>query len=177
MFFISNLPLVIFFFQAEDGIRDYKVTEFRRVLFRSAIPAVLYGIMILFVPKSPRWLVSKGRIDEAAKVLKVVSPETDIHAFVQKVTVSEASGHENIFMKKYRTALLLAFFIAFFNQFSGINALLYYAPRIFEEAGLGGSSALLSSIGIGVVNVVFTLVGMALIDSLGRKQLMYMGSL
>jgi MFS family permease len=72
--------------------------------------------------------------------------------------------------------LLLAFFIAFFNQFSGINAILYYAPRIFEEAGIGSSSALLSSIGIGVVNVLFTLLGMAMIDRLGRKQLMYIGS-
>ena len=79
-------------------------------------------------------------------------------------------------MKKYRTPLLLAFLIAFFNQWSGINAFLYYAPRIFELAGLGESTALLSSIGIGVTNLVFTLVGIYLIDRLGRKKLMYFGS-
>jgi len=80
-------------------------------------------------------------------------------------------------MKKYRFPLILAFLIAFFNQFSGINAFLYYAPRIFEEAGLGESTALLSSIGIGITNLIFTLLGVALIDKLGRKQLMYMGSI
>ena len=89
---------------------------------------------------------------------------------------SHASG-ENIFMKKYRFPLILAFLIAMFNQFSGINAFLYYAPRIFEEAGLGESTALLSSIGIGVTNLIFTLLGVFLIDRLGRKVLMYIGSI
>ena len=79
-------------------------------------------------------------------------------------------------MRKYRFPLLLAFLIAAFNQFSGINAFLYYAPRIFEEAGLGSETALLSTIGIGLTNLVFTLLGVFLIDRLGRKQLMYMGS-
>ncbi len=79
-------------------------------------------------------------------------------------------------MRKYRFPLLLAFLIAAFNQFSGINAFLYYAPRIFEEAGLGSETALLSTIGIGLTNLVFTLLGGFLIDRLGRKQLMYMGS-
>ncbi len=82
----------------------------------------------------------------------------------------ESESHiagENIFMKKYRFPLMLAFLIAFFNQLSGINAFLYYAPRIFEEAGLGESTALLSSIGIGVTNLIFTLLGVFLIDRLG----------
>ena len=79
-------------------------------------------------------------------------------------------------MKKYRFPLLLAFLVAMFNQFSGINAFLYYAPRIFEEAGLGESTALLSSIGIGLTNLIFTLLGVFLIDKLGRKALMYIGS-
>ena len=79
-------------------------------------------------------------------------------------------------MKKYRFPLILAFLFAFFNQFSGINAFLYYAPRIFEEAGLGSNTALLSSIGIGIINLIFTLLGVALIDKLGRKILMYIGS-
>jgi MFS family permease len=83
---------------------------------------------------------------------------------------------ENIFMKKYRFPLTLAFLMAMFNQLSGINAFLYYAPRIFQEAGLGESTALLSSIGIGIINLVFTLLGVFLIDKLGRKQLMLIGS-
>lgn len=86
-------------------------------------------------------------------------------------------GHgEHIFMSKYRFPLMLAFLVAFFNQLSGINAFLYYAPRIFEAAGLGESTALLSSIGIGFTNLVFTLLGIYLIDRLGRRQLMYIGS-
>ena len=80
-------------------------------------------------------------------------------------------------MKKYKFPLSLAFFIAFFNQFSGINAFLYYAPRIFEEANLGESTAFLSSIGIGVTNLLFTILGMSLIDKFGRKALMYVGSI
>ena len=95
---------------------------------------------------------------------------------IKKESESHASG-ENIFMKKYRFPLILAFLIAMFNQFSGINAFLYYAPRIFEEAGLGESTALLSSIGIGVTNLIFTLLGVFLIDRLGRKVLMYIGSI
>jgi MFS family permease len=83
---------------------------------------------------------------------------------------------ETIFSRKYRRPLMLTFWIACFNQLSGINAFLYYSPRIFENAGLGADSAFLSSVGVGVVNVLFTLVGMALIDRLGRKQLIYIGS-
>ena len=79
--------------------------------------------------------------------------------------------NESIFKPKYRFILKLAFLIAFFNQFSGINAFLYYAPRIFEEGGLGESTALLSSVGIGLINLIFTLIGINLIDRLGRKTL------
>ncbi|MEM6866478.1 MAG: MFS transporter, partial [Bacteroidota bacterium] len=92
-------------------------------------------------------------------------------------TIGSKGSKETIFMKKYRVPLILAFLIAFFNQWSGINAFLYYAPRIFELAGLGESTALLSSIGIGATNLVFTLIGIYLIDRLGRKQLMYFGSI
>jgi len=149
----------------------------RWMLGVEAIPAFIYGIIILSVPKSPRWLVSKGKIKEATKILSLVNKEEDIHSLVEKLKKENSSTVENIFIKKYRVSLLLVFFIAFFNQFSGINAILYYAPRIFEEAGLGRSSALLSSVGIGLINVLFTLIGMALIDLKGRKQLMYIGSI
>ena len=109
----------------------------------------------------------------------MIDPQGDANALIESVRheSSNQKTNENIFMKKYRFPLLLAFLIAIFNQFSGINAFLYYAPRIFEEAGLGESTALLSSIGIGVTNLIFTLFGVFLIDRLGRKVLMYIGSI
>ena len=143
-----------------------------------AIPAVIYTIFALTIPKSPRWLLSKLRVDEAKEVLKVINPGIDTELMMLEIK-KESEGTipgENIFLLKYRFPLILAFCIAFFNQLSGINAFLYYAPRILEEAGLGSSTALLSSIGIGITNMVFTLLGIYLIDRMGRKQLMYIGS-
>ena len=89
---------------------------------------------------------------------------------------SPSNVKDSLFDKKYRFPLKLAFLVAFFNQLSGINAFLYYAPRIFEEGGLGESTSLLSSIGIGITNLIFTFIGISLIDKLGRRQLMYFGS-
>ena len=143
-----------------------------------AFPALIYTLLVFTVPKSPRWLISKHRTEEAKKVLEIINPEGDAEKLMLDIK-TESESHtagENIFMKKYRFPLMLAFLIAMFNQFSGINAFLYYAPRIFEEAGLGESTALLSSIGIGVTNLLFTLLGVFLIDRLGRKTLMYIGS-
>ncbi|WP_282143725.1 sugar porter family MFS transporter [Cellulophaga baltica] len=150
----------------------------RWMLGVEAIPAVLYILFALKVPRSPRWLLSKSRISEAKKVLALIDPKADVDAQIATMNQhSEKSDKsETIFIKKYRFPLILAFLIAFFNQFSGINAFLYYAPRIFEEAGLGESTALLSSVGIGVTNLVFTLLGVFLIDKVGRKTLMYVGS-
>lgn len=148
----------------------------RWMLGVGAIPAAIYVGMIAFVPRSPRWLVMKGRLDEAARVLKLIDPQADIHAYAADIRANEPTVKESIFDKKYRVALLLVFFIAFFNQLSGINAFLYYSLRIFEDAGLGSNAAFLSSVGVGVVNVLFTLLGMAFIDLVGRKLLMYIGS-
>lgn len=142
------------------------------------VPAVLYSLLVLTIPESPRWLVSKYRNDEAKAILEVINPGLDVDKMLVDITANDdqADKSETIFIKKYRFPLILAFLIASFNQLSGINAFLYYAPRIFQEAGLGESTALLSSIGIGITNLVFTLVGVALIDRLGRKTLMYIGS-
>ena len=143
-----------------------------------AIPAVIYTIFALTIPKSPRWLLTKLRNDEAKTVLGLINPDQDVEKLMLEMKTENENtvSGENIFIKKYRFPLLLAFLIAFFNQLSGINAFLYYAPRILEEAGLGESTALLSSIGIGATNMAFTLLGIYLIDRLGRKQLMYIGS-
>lgn len=142
------------------------------------IPSVIYSILTLTISESPRWLISKSRNEEAIVILKALNPDSDVDKMLIEINTSneKADKHETIFSKKYRFPLILAFLIAMFNQLSGINAFLYYAPRIFQEAGLGENTALLSSIGIGVTNLVFTLLGVNLIDELGRKTLMYIGS-
>ena len=152
--------------------------DWRWMVGVEAFPAVIYTLFVTSVPKSPRWLLTKNRAEEARIVLASMSNDmtlADMQADVAHANEG-TNASENIFIKKYRFPLMLAFLIAFFNQFSGINAFLYYAPRIFEAAGLGESTALLSSIGIGVTNLIFTLVGIFLIDRLGRRQLMYYGS-
>ncbi|MEP5341818.1 MAG: sugar porter family MFS transporter [Algibacter sp.] len=160
-------------------LNDIGEEAWRWMVGVEAIPAVLYVLFAFGVPKSPRWLLSQSREDEARKVLKLINPDTDVEEQIKELQNHSESNDksETIFIKKYRFPLKLAFLIAFFNQFSGINAFLYYAPRIFEEAGLGESTALLSSVGIGVTNLVFTLLGVFLIDKLGRKTLMYFGSI
>ena len=173
---LSIVVGILIAFVSNYLLQDVGENAWRWMIGVEAIPAFIYAILILFVPRSPRWLAIKGKIDEADKVLKLVYPEADIDSFVEEVTVKDSSSHENIFLKKYRASLLLVFFISFFNQFSGINAFLYYSPRIFAEAGLGSNSAFLSSIGIGIINILFTLIGMVLIDRWGRKKLMYIGS-
>ncbi|TAI47103.1 sugar porter family MFS transporter [Flagellimonas allohymeniacidonis] len=150
--------------------------DWRFMLGAEAIPAIIYTFLVFTVPKSPRWLVTKNRFEEASEVIESLKLDIDINDLRNEVSNADKVNSESIFMKKYRFPLTLAFLIAFFNQWSGINAFLYYAPRIFELAGLGESTALLSSIGIGFTNFVFTLIGIYLIDRLGRKQLMYYGS-
>ncbi|MDF1865704.1 MAG: sugar porter family MFS transporter [Saprospiraceae bacterium] len=166
--FISNYLL--------SGI---EIDAWRWMIGVEAIPAIVYTFLVVGVPKSPRWLLTKAKNRfEAAVTLKLINPQANVEEQMQAILSDDArsSKTETIFIKKYRFPLILAFLIAFFNQFSGINAFLYYAPRIFEIAGLEESAALLSSIGIGVTNLIFTLLGLALIDRLGRKQLLYIGS-
>ncbi len=166
--FLSNYLL--------NGIGD---NAWRWMLGVEAIPAVIYTVLVFTIPASPRWLLLNGREEDASKTLALLYPKQYVTEKIEEIRSAQKihKGHtENIFIKKYRFPLTLAFLIAFFNQFSGINAFLYYAPRIFQEAGLGESTALLSSIGIGLVNLVFTLIGLALIDRLGRKVLMYICS-
>lgn len=153
-------------------------SDWRWMLGVESVPALIFLLLVFGIPNSPRWLVlSKNRIDDARKVLG----ELGFSDTGRAIEVIEASRHdgevkEPFFSKKYRLPILLAFLIAFFNQLSGINFVIYYAPRIFEAAGLGQSTALLSTVGIGSVNIVFTFLGMYLIDLAGRKQLMLYGS-
>tara|TARA_B100000575_G_scaffold293643_1_gene305731 strand:- start:2724 stop:4043 length:1320 start_codon:yes stop_codon:yes gene_type:complete len=152
--------------------------DWRYMMGIEAIPASIYTILVLYIPKSPRWLFLNNRTDEAEKIIRSVYKDNDANDLIAEISLDRNlnTKSESIFIKKYRFILMLAFLIAAFNQFSGINAFLYYAPRIFEEGGLGESAALLNSIGIGLTNVIFTFIGINLIDRLGRKILMYIGS-
>ena len=143
-----------------------------------AFPAIFYTLLCFRIPRSPRWLISSGLLDEAKTIFMQIDPEGSFDQLVNEINENsnKTSSEESIFDTKYRFPLKLAFLVAFFNQLSGINAFLYYAPRIFEEGGLGESTSLLSSIGIGVTNLIFTFVGISLIDKLGRRSLMYYGS-
>ena len=145
-----------------------------------ALHAIVYTVMVLGVPESPRWLIiRKNDLAQARTILSAILPATEVEEEIRQVQAAEKKStiKESIFDSKYRFPLMLALLLAAFNQFSGINAFLYYAPRIFEEAGLEASGALLSSVGIGLTNLIFTLVGMNLIDKFGRRQLMYIGSM
>ena len=150
----------------------------RFMLGIEVLPALIYTFLVLRIPKSPRWLVLQGQVEKAKEIIFTVYNTRDAEELMFEIAKEEktASTTEHIFNPRYRRILALAFFIAFFNQFSGINAFLYYAPRIFEEGGLGESTALLSSVGIGLTNLLFTLIGINLIDRLGRKILLYIGS-
>jgi len=161
-------------------LRDAGENAWRWMIGIMAFPALFYTVIVLTIPESPRWLLSKSRIDEAKTILLKIDPIANIKDLMHELHIGENENenqkHETIFLKKYRFPLLLAFLIALFNQFSGINAFLYYAPRIFAEAGLGESAALISSVGIGLINLLFTLFGVFLIDKLGRRVLMLIGS-
>jgi SP family arabinose:H+ symporter-like MFS transporter len=154
----------------------------RWMLGVAAFPSLLYAVMCFGLPESPRWLLSRKNDRTAAiAVLQRTEPElsrTEIEAQANEIsaasTVQVSSG--NFWTRGLQKPIFLAILIAFFNQLSGINAILYFAPRIFELTGLGAKAALLQSIGIGLTNLIFTFVGLWLIDRLGRRTLLYIGS-
>ncbi len=156
--------------------------SWRIMLGVAAIPALIYCILVLFVPESPRWLmVHRGDYNTARKILAVSDPEgVDNAILALHKSIEEEHQKESLsafFSKRFSRPIFLAIFIAFFNQMSGINAIIYFAPRVFELAGIGKQAAFLQSAGIGLVNLVFTMLGLYLIDRLGRKKLMLIGSI
>lgn len=142
------------------------------------IPAAIYCLMVIGIPDSPRWLALKKNDDIGAReILKQLNPKGNIDELLLQIKASVNKASKDVFFsKKFSYPIFLAFLIAFFNQVSGINFVLYYAPRIFEQAGLAATEVLGASIPIGIVNLLFTMLGMYLIDKLGRRVLMYYGS-
>jgi sugar porter (SP) family MFS transporter len=154
--------------------------DWRWMLGVMSIPSFIYSILVFGIPESPRWLVTKGKDADAKNVLVklgITNADEEIALIKSGIQHENTGGRQaGFFSKKHATILGLAFFIAFFNQFSGINFILYYAPRILESAGLATQDSLKSSITIGGTNLVFTFVGLYFIDRVGRKTLLLIGS-
>ncbi|WP_346237351.1 sugar porter family MFS transporter [Niabella insulamsoli] len=171
--FLSNYLL-----QGVGGDNDW-----RWMLGVMAIPSLIYTVMVISIPESPRWLLSVKKDVVSAKnimsQLGVENPDEEVASILkhEQVEVHSVNKGEAIFASRYRAILWLAFFVAFFNQWSGINFILYYAPEILERAGLAAKDSLGNSILIGVTNLVFTFVGLYLIDRAGRRKLLLIGSL
>jgi MFS transporter, SP family, arabinose:H+ symporter len=172
MAYLSNFLL--------EGIGE---DAWRWMLGVAAIPSLLYALMCLAIPESPRWLLSRRRDRPAGiAVLRLIHPEAPAWAIERDADEILASGGGRVDAGRFWTwrlhrPIVLAFLVAFFNQMSGVNAILYFAPRIFQLTGLGAQAALLTSVGIGVTNLVSTFVGLALIDRLGRRTLLFLGSI
>ena len=154
----------------------------RWMLGVAAFPSLLYTVLCFGIPESPRWLIGrKGNREEGLKVLQLIEPDATPAQIEAQADQIQAASSERVISShfwtwKLRIPMLLAFLIAFFNQLSGINAVLYFAPRIFGLTGSGAEDALLHSVGIGVTNLIFTFVGLWLIDRLGRRTLLFIGS-
>ncbi|MEX2456065.1 MAG: sugar porter family MFS transporter [Balneolaceae bacterium] len=151
----------------------------RWMLGVEAIPASIYLLLVLGIPESPRWLVLKRNdITGAKSLLEQLNPKEDISKLILQIkkSVSKTAEATVFFSKRFQFPIILAFLLAFFNQLSGVNFVLYYAPRIFESAGVEAGNVLGASVSLGVVNLLFTLLGMYLIDRIGRRPLMFIGS-
>jgi len=155
------------------------LNEWRWQLGIAAVPATLFFIMLFTIPPSARWLVLKNRVAEARGVIAVLgsdAPDAELKEIVDSIHVEGMTHSEPLFQRKYLRPMFLAATVAGFSQLAGINAILYYSNYIFEKAGFSKSSGLLQSVALGATNLVFTLVAMSLIDKLGRKTLLLIGS-
>ncbi len=155
--------------------------SWRLMLGIQAVPSAVFLLLLKSIPESPRWLIlKKGKIEQAREIFTIIDPATadkltkDIGE--NRKADSQPQNKQPLFSARYKTPVMLAVLFAFFNQVSGINAIIYYSPRIFEMTGLGRNSSLLSTAGIGIINFTFTLLAMNFIDRVGRKALMMIGS-
>lgn len=161
------------------GLAGFEAAEWRWKLGVSAIPAALFFVMLFGIPQSPRWLVQVGRIEEAKTVLREIGEpdvEGELADIVASVGAVKQAGAEPLFQWKYRFSIFLAVSIGMFNQLSGINAILYYLNDIFDRAGFSKVSGDLQTVAVGATNLVFTVLAMSVIDRIGRKTLLLIGS-
>lgn len=158
------------------ALRNLGPDAWRWMLGVGGVPAVAYFFLLFLVPESPRFLIKKNKIQDATKVLIKIESK-NIEQEISEIRASMSASREKLFSGKYSKPIAVAFLVAMFNQFSGINAILYYAPRIFELTGLSSAESMLQPVLIGVTNGIFTILGLFIIDRVGRKKLLIVGSI
>ena len=171
--------LVAYFSNYLIGLQGFGVSEWRWELGVTAIPAALFFLMLFGIPRSPRWLVKKGRVAEARTVLQMTGEENfeqELQEIVESIRVEEMQAGEKLFSRIHLFPIFLAVSIAMFNQLSGINVILYYLNDIFAHAGFSKVSGNLQAVAVGGTNLIFTMVAMSVIDRIGRKTLLLVGS-
>jgi len=171
--------LLAYFSNYMVGLMHFGAAEWRWKLGVSAIPAALFLAMLFAIPRSPRWLAKKGRVAEAREVLRLTGEEKyeqELAEIVASIDLEHGHGEEPLFQWKYRFPIFLAVTIGMFNQLSGINAILYYLNDIFERAGFNKVSGDLQAVAVGATNLVFTMIAMSVIDRIGRRTLLLVGS-
>lgn len=171
--------LVAYFSNYVIGLIGLGATEWRWKLGVAALPALLFYVTLHGIPQSPRWLVRRGQNAQAREILARIGepePDREVADIVASLQGESHTANEPLFQAKYRFPIVLAILIGVFNQFSGINAILYYANDIFEKAGFSKDSGALQTVAIGFSNLIFTLVAMTVIDRLGRKKLLLIGA-
>ena len=171
--------LLAYYSNYRIGLGGFGLLEWRWKLGISALPALLFLILLFLIPRSPRWLVQKGRVTEARGVLQLIGQqniEQELQDIIESLDREHGHAEEPLFQPKYGLPIFLAISIGMFNQLSGINAILYYLNDIFASAGFGKISSDLQSVVIGFTNLLFTIIAMSVIDRLGRKKLLLIGS-
>jgi len=160
-------------------LKETGAEPWRFMLGVEAVPALLFFLLLFLVPRSPRFLVRINQVEEAKRVLSLAG-ESEVETEIEEIKEGLLGGktsNPNLFSKHYFKPISIAFLVAMFNQFSGINAILYYAPRIFELTGLSSADSMFQPVIIGITNLIFTMVGMMIIDKVGRKKLLIVGSI
>ena len=161
---------------------EQDMTCWRPMFYVGVIPAMILLIGMAFMPESPRWLMTKGQIEKSRKILSVIEPADSVDAIITQISneintdKKNSSSWRSLFQPWLRTPLIIAVTIMFFQQFVGINTVIYYSPKIFLMAGFDGTiSAIWASVGVGVVNVLFTVLSVFFVDRLGRRRLYFIG--
>ena len=183
--FFTNYLIVHLAKSDASWVHSLKIREYnwRWMLGLEFFPAILYFFFLMFVPQSPRWLIMKGRTDEALAIMKTLGDDVAAEKLVAEIKESilldtapkEKTSIKELFAPSMKLVMTIGISIAILQQITGINSVFFYAPMIFEQSGIGTDAAFIQAILVGVINVVFTIVAMALIDKLGRKPLLVMG--